>query len=518
MMRRTRIQAAALAFLITAGAMGVAGCGKKPADDAAKKDASGIGGEGGAIPVEAITVQTGTIEQTVPVTGSLAALQDVTLSAKANGRVDAVFAREGDYVHKGQLMVRQDTTDLEANVRQQEANVQSAISKVSQAQTNYNIQVTQAKQNVLQARAQVAAEQQTYLKTLRGSRPQEVLQSESSVTLAKANMSNSLVTLNRNKNLYAQGAIAKADLDTAQTTYDVNKAQYENAVAALKLVQEGSRQEDIAAELQKVRQQQNNLNNAIANEQLVAVRRDDIVAAQAGVAQAKATLTYNQVQLQNASIYAPIDGIVASRSTEPGQIAAPGSGLMRIVNVKTVYYQPTVSETDFSDTHVGTPVNVTVDAFAGKTFAGKVSAIYPAASAGERGFSLRVTVPNPDNILRPGMFARGQVVTHVARAVPIVPTTALVPDSGTNAAASSDASVTTSSLTPSQHVVILGSGNKAEIRKVTVGIITPDRAEIASGLKGGEKIITVGQQNLKDGDKLAVLDTAGDSGAKVSQR
>ena len=120
-------------------------------------------------------------------------------------------------------MVRQDTTDLQANVLQQQANVQSAVSKVSQARTNYTIQVTQAQQNVLQARAALAGEQQTYLKTLRGSRPQEVLQSESSVTLAKANMENSQVTLMRNKNLFAQGAVAKSDLDQAQTTYDVNK-------------------------------------------------------------------------------------------------------------------------------------------------------------------------------------------------------------------------------------------------------------------------------------------------------
>jgi HlyD family secretion protein len=516
-MRRIRIQAGVIACLLAAGAMGVAGCGKKPAaDESAKK--GGIGGENGAIPVEAATVQYGTISQTVAVTGSLASLQDVTLSAKANGRVEAVYAREGDFVRKGQLMVRQDTTDLEANVRQQVANVQSAQSKVSQAQTNYTIQVTQAKQNVLQARAQLAAQQQTYLKTLRGSRPQEVLQSQSSVTLAKANMNNALTTLNRNKSLFSQGAIARADLDTAQTTYEVNKAQYENAVASLKLVQEGSRQEDIAAALQQVRQQQNNVNNAIANQQLVSVKRDDIIAAQAGVAQAKATLTFNQVQLQNASIYAPIDGIVASRSTEPGQIAAPGTGLMRIVNVKTVYYQPTISETDFSDTHVGTPVNVTVDAYPGKTFSGKVSAVYPAASAGQRGFSLRVNVPNPDNTLRPGMFARGQVITHVSHNVPIIPTTALVPDAGAAVAASSDASVTTSSLTPSQHVVVLGPGSTAVIRKVTVGIITPDRAEITDGVKAGEKIITMGQQNLKAGDKLAVLDKAGENGEKVSAR
>ena len=77
-MRRTGIKAGAVICLFAAGVMGVTGCGKKAADGGAKKDAAAGVGEGGAVPVQVATVEAGTIEQTVPVTGSLAALQDVT--------------------------------------------------------------------------------------------------------------------------------------------------------------------------------------------------------------------------------------------------------------------------------------------------------------------------------------------------------------------------------------------------------------------------------------------------------
>lgn len=506
----------ALAGIFLIGTL--AGCGGRK-DKETK--APGVGEPGGAIAVQVATVQTGTIAQAIAVTGSIQALSDVQLSARAAGRVIAVNFREGQTVRKGQVVVQQDTTDLQANVqqaqaniRQAQANVASANAKLSQARTNYTIGVTNANQNVAVARAQVAAANQNYQKVKGGSRPQQVLQAENQVALAKANLDNAQTVLTRDKTLYKQGAIAKAELDTAQTTYDVQLQNYKTAQANLSLVKEGAQQEDIAAALAQLRQQQANLKNAQANQQTIAVRQDDINAAKAAVQQAKAavataqaTLAFNTQQLANAFIHSPIDGIVAAREVEPGQVASPGTNLMRIVNVGTVYYEPTISETDFSQTHVGDAVNVQVDALPGKTYAGKISAVYPAASASNRGFSLRVTVRNPSNELRPGMFARGSIVTDVARNVPVVPATALIPVAaagGFQANESSDARIASGTQTAAQQVVMVGPNSTAQPRPVKIGIQTQQEAEITSGLQAGDKIVVVGQQGLKKGDKLAI--------------
>jgi RND family efflux transporter MFP subunit len=471
-------------------------------------------------PVTVAKVEAGDMEKTVPVTGNLTALQDVTLSAKAVGRVDMVAAREGEPVRRGELVVRLFSQDLDANVEQAQANVVSAQAKLRQAYVNYKIGLVNANQNVLQAKASLAQAQENYLKVKRGSRPQEILQAKGTVESAEATMKNAKVTLDRDKSLLAQGAIAQQELDQAQTTYDVDVAQYNNANQALALSEEGSRQEDIASAAAQVRQQETSLRNAMINRDQVALRKDDIIASQAAVTQAQAQLAYNQKQAQYNSITSPIDGIVAARSTEPGQMAGVGSSLMRIVNLRTVYYQPTVSETDIADIHVGQNVGVKTDALPGKVFQGKVTAIYPAAPTGERTFSLRVTVDNPEGILRPGMFARGAIVTAVHHNVPVVPASALVADAaggGFQPNTSSDEDVSAGGLTPAEHVVVVGPDGKAVIRHVGVGIANMDKAEITSGLQPGENIVVVGQNGLHDGDRLAVINGSGHHGERVSQ-
>lgn len=499
--------------VIAAGlTLALAGCHGKPPEQKADDTPS-------TTPVTVAAVQTGDMEQTIPVTGNLAALQDVTLSAKTAGRVDMVAAREGEPVRRGQLVVQQFSQDLQANVQQAEANLVSAQAKLRQANVNYKIGIVSANQAILQAKAAVAEAQENYLKTKRGSRPEEILQSKGTLESAEATMKNAKTTLERNQSLFNQGAIAKQDLDTAQTNYDVDVAQYNNAKQALQLAQIGNRQEDIASAAAQVRQQETTLRNAVANREQVALRKDDIIAAQAAVAQMSAALTYAQKQAQYTEIVSPIDGIVATRSTEPGQIANTGSALLRVVNLRSVYYQPTVSETDIANIHVGQTVGVKTDALPGKEFQGRVTTIYPAAATGERTFSLRVTVDNPQGILRPGMFARGGIVTEVHRNVPIVPASALVADAsgqGFKPNTSSDEDVSSGQLNQAQHVVVVGADGKAVIRQVTTGIANMDKVEIVSGLKSGENIVTVGQNGLHDGDKLAVTNgkTKGD---RVSQ-
>lgn len=521
--------ASALAGLFLVAAL--AGCGHKQGAGGGKGRGGGAAGPNAPLPVEVATVTRGTIATSDSITGNIAALQDVQLSARVAGRVTAVNYREGQVVRAGQIVVQQDATDLQANVRaaeanvaQAQANVSSNIAKVSQAQANYTLAVQTVKAAVSQARAQVASANQNYLKIKGGSRRQQVLQSKGQLLLAKANLDNALITLNRNKSLYAQGAIAKADLDTAQTTYSVEVQTYAIQQQALSLTVQGNQTEDIAAALAQLQQQQANLATAIANQQTVQLRKDDITAAEAALQQAKAavrqqqaTLIYDQQQVDYTAIRSPIDGIVAAREAEPGQIASPGTNLMRIVNVKTVYYEPTISETDFEETNVGDPVAVQVDALPGRSFNGVVKAVYPAAASGSRQFTLRVAVPNPTNALRPGMFARGTLLATVHRNVVVIPVTALVTvQTDTSVAATSDGTATGGTALPPQEVFVVGPGNKAVVRKVQVGIVNSSRAEITSGLQPGDMLVTVGQGQLVAGQPVKIESTTNGVGAGLA--
>ena len=153
-----------------------------------------------------------------------------------------------------------------------------------------------------------------------------------------------------------------------------------------------------------------------------------------------------------------------------------------------------------------------MDALPGRSYNGRVSAVYPAASATNRVFSLRVTVSNPQNELRPGMFARGGIVTRVARNVPIVPATALVPlasAQGFQPNTSSDEPIASGTQTPPQQIVVVGPGHTAQPRRVQIGIQNQQQAEITGGVQPGEQIVIVGQQGLKQGDKLTLEDQNG---------
>ena len=103
--------------------------------------------------------------------------------------------------------------------------------------------------------------------------------------------------------------------------------------------------------------------------------------------------------------------------------------------------------------------------------------------------------------------------------MPIVPASALVADAsgqGFKPNTSSDEDVSGGALNHAQHVVVVGADGKAVIRQVTTGIANMDNVEIVSGLQSGESIVTIGQNGLHDGDKLAVTNGK-EHGDRVSQ-
>ena len=493
------------------------GGGGQSADDGGRRGGGGRGGPGGAppTPVQVQPVKSGTIAATVAVTGNIDALHDVQVAAKAPGRVLAVNVREGDLVHAGEVVVEQDTTDLQATVRQDQALMASDQAKLDQARENYAIQQTQARQNVLNSRAALNAAQQNFHKLRGGNRPQDILQSQAATLQAKATRDNALTIYNRDKLLIAQGAIAQATVDTDRTTYESDQALLAKTQAAQTQEEQGYQQEDINSAGEQVREQQANVANQVANQRLVLVSKGAVESALAVLQQDRNKIAFDQQQVNYAIIRSPIDGIVAARETEPGEIASSGGALVRIVNIDTLYYQPTISETDFSGTHVGDPVAVTVDALPGVTSPGRVSAVFPAADPSTRVFTLRVLVENPRHTMRPGMFARGTLTTRVARNVPVIPTSALVTTTnqvGFEANDSSDAPVSQGLQLPAQQVVVVRSDNSAEVRPVTLGIVTMQRAQVTSGLNAGDTIVVVGQQGLKTGDKVSVAGQPGRAG------
>lgn len=480
-----------LTALVTLGAAG--GCSKK-GDDTAKGAKGGDAAKGQpaaeqATPVAVTPASLQTVTRSVPVTGSITALQSVALTPKVSGRIISVSGREGASVSAGQIVVQQDTSDLERQLQQSVANLQSAQAKLTQARTSYRIQQTTSSTNVQNAQAALSSANSALTLARNPQRSEQVTQAEIAVRQAKANYDRATADRKRYDYLVKEGAAAQATLDQYVTTEAVQKANQENAQQSLKIAQTGGRSEQVKQAQDQVRQAQIALQQAKSNVQRNEVSQDEIRAAQAAVAQTQAAVALARQQIADAAIRSPINGVISVRATEPGQQAAPGSAVATVVSLKTVYFQAQVPETTLSRIEQNQSVEVKVDAYPGRSFRGKTARIYPTGSTSSRTFSVRVDIPNEAGLLKPGMFARGLVILERRQGI-VVPKDALVAKNGN---------------VQNYQVFLATSGGKvAKAQAVKVGITTDVTAEIVSGVQNGDQVITTGQDSLKDGAPIQV--------------
>lgn len=247
------------------------------------------------------------------------------------------------------------------------------------------------------------------------------------------------------------------------------------------------------------------------------VAKADVAAAEANLSQLEAQLASASTTLQYTKIASPIDGVVITRSIDPGQtvaasfaapvlfVIAPDLTLMQVL--------ADVDEADVGKVREGMNADVVVDAYPQETFRGKVSQIRysPNEVQGVVTYSAVIDVSNPNLLLRPGMTATVTIETRRASAVATVPNAALrFRPVKVDAHAATDAPpepVFSSELKPGQarvYVPAKGKPDRAEERIVGVGISDGRRTEIKTGLDVGADVITE-QRDAKRREKFLGL-------------
>jgi RND family efflux transporter MFP subunit len=207
-----------------------------------------------------------------------------------------------------------------------------------------------------------------------------------------------------------------------------------------------------------------------------------MVSAQKSVAQIRA-------QLSKTIIRAPFTGTIDEVFVEKGEVVAPSAqGLMRIVNLSNMYVSTTIPETYIGKLKVGTEVDVFLTSL-NKTYKGKVRQIGNFINPSNRSFGIEVSIPNPENLLRPNQVAKLKITDYVNKNVIVVPTN-VVQEDGTG-----DKFIFT----------VEGSNGKTGTAKkviVTVGKSSDNVTEILSGLSANDIIVTEGVNNISEGMKL----------------
>jgi multidrug efflux system membrane fusion protein len=217
-------------------------------------------------------------------------------------------------------------------------------------------------------------------------------------------------------------------------------------------------------------------------------------AAQATFDQANAGIAKTQALISQKLVRAPFDGELGVRHVEVGQYLTAGTQIVTLTDLSTLYANFTVTEKDSANLKVGQTVRVAVDAYPGRTFDGKITAIEPQIATDTRNIRVQATLDNPDHILKPGMFATTTVLLPDKPAVVTVPETAvdytLYGDSVFLITEKKEADGKTSL---SAVRTFVRTGNRLD-----------GRAEVLSGLKPGDRVVAVGQLKLQSGAAVAI--------------
>src|ERR1700738_815380 len=217
-------------------------------------------------------------------------------------------------------------------------------------------------------------------------------------------------------------------------------------------------------------------------------------AAQATYDQANAGIAKTEAIISQKRVRAPFDGELGVRHVEVGQFLTAGTQIVSLTDLSELYANFTTTEKDSAQLKVGPTVRVLVDAYPGRAFEGKITAIEPQIATDTRNIRVQATIANPDHTLKPGMFATTTVV------LPDKPPVVTVPETAVDYTLYGDSVYLLTEKKQDD-----GKTSMTAVRTfVRTGNRVNGRTEILSGLKAGDRVVAVGQLKLQSGAAVAI--------------
>lgn len=231
-----------------------------------------------------------------------------------------------------------------------------------------------------------------------------------------------------------------------------------------------------------------------STQQQVQTRSATVNAAQRRVTAQKALVVQAQQRESYATLKASVNGSVLERLLEPGDLAQPGSEILRLGDLSQVKVAVQISELELDAIRLGQTARVKLDAFADRSFTGRVTQISPAADPTARLVPIEVTINNSDRRLGSGLLARVSFDSGQVQQV-VIPETAIEIASSTNDRSKTDTATI---------FVVNGDRETATVkaRTVKLGSTANNRLAILSGLEPGERFVVRSSGELKDGDRV----------------
>jgi RND family efflux transporter MFP subunit len=301
-------------------------------------------------------------------------------------------------------------------------------------QTDYRLRVQQAEAALAQARARLGLSPD-------GQDDRVDIEQTGTVRQARAVMEEARLSRERAARLVEQGVVAKSDFDSADATYKVAQSRYQDA-------------------LEEIRNRQ------------------------ALLAQRRSELSLARQQLADTSVYSPLDGVVEEKRANLGEYLAAGAPVVNIVRMDPLRLRAQVPERDASNVHSGQNVRVTVEGDQ-NVYLGQITRLSPVIAEQNRMLLVEADVRN-NGSLRPGTFARAEIVTNDAKMAVTVPNNAIVTFAGI------------------EKVIAVENGKAVE-KPITTGRRNGEWTEVVAGVNVGEKVV-VDPGNLQSGQDVTVVE------------
>ena len=459
---------------------------------------------------------------TFDATGSVEAPMSVKIAPKITGRIEMLNVQPGDIVKKGQVLARIDSSEVDANVQQQMANVAEVQYRLAQAQMAQNPADVGVNTQISQQRASVSSAEADYDQAKKSHEAQlaestanlndaqsRINNVRASVKGAQSNLTNSRTKYDRIESLYKKGFISAQEVDDAKAAMAVEESDLEIAEALLvsAIAQKESVQQqsialtakgkaDITAAGARLRQAKSALEFAVANTSQKSAYRQSIAALKASVAAAQASLRSAQAKRQDTVLISPLDGYVTGRFSDIGAIASPSQPILDVKFVKQVWVSIPVPEDVRVKLQVGQTAKISFDSLPGHPLTASVLQINPSAESANRQFIVKVILDNKNNLLKPGMFAHVSIeVGRISNAV-VVPREAVHLDED------------------GSYVMAVGSDQKAKRISVESQAEDTKYVSIGDALKPGEKVVLMSAMPIREGQKVSTGTRKGNNGSK----
>ncbi len=355
---------------------------------------------------------------------------ETDVGARVPGRVLAVSVREGDAVKKGQLIVRLDDAELQAQLAGAAATLAAARQTAQQARLQINVlenQVREANFNLQQSQGDTLgriAQAEATVETARA----QLAQAEAQVVQARSELKLARTNRDRSQQLQAQGAVAQQALDQNQTALEAAEATLSAREAAVAAAQK----QVSAAQGSLTQTRTTRFNPAIRNTQIdiasgqLAQARSQLLAAQSQEKASRAVQTQLQAQQAYLTIVSPIDGVVTARSVEPGAVVTTGKTLLSLLDLRTVYLRGYIPEGQIGKVRVGQAARVYLDSSPDQPLPARVSTIDPQASFTPENiyfrdervrqvFGVKLILDKPGGFAKPGMPAEAEILLEAGR-------------------------------------------------------------------------------------------------------